>query len=248
MAVPPLQGLAPFLPDRRPSGAARWWVATAPHGLAPRARRLAVDAIEERAESPEVEGVAGVAAPLSLPPAFLEALGLAADRPAQLRALAARTPQRLRAEARAFAARRDRGARHPLRGPGESLSALDRARLPLFCAALPLLARTRAVPWDEARPPFLVEVDVAAFLDALGLPGTGLAGEGAEAIRRRLRVVKALEEGGAGFRVAIRERELAVGALPALRAVVAAVAAAWFFRNRPDPPTAASACWIPLPA
>jgi hypothetical protein len=248
MAVPPLHGLAPFVPDHRPSGAPRWWVATAPSGLAPRARRLAIVALEERAEPPEIAGIAGVAAPLSLPPAFLEALGLPADRRAQLAALAARTPRRLRAEARTFAARRPRGARHPLRGPGESLSALDRARLPLFHAALPLLSRIRTVPWDEALPPFLVEVDVPSFLGALGLPASGLAGGGSEAIRRRIRVVEALEGDVIGFGVQLSDREVAVAALHALRAVVAAVAAAWFFRNRPDPPPAPAACWIPLPA
>ena len=247
MATVAIQGLAPFLPGHRPRSPARWWTASAPAGLPPRARTVSIEALEEGPDPPEVSGVAGLAAPCSLPEPFLASLALPPERAAQLRALASRTANRLLREARSFAARRTRGQRHPRRGPGESASALDRARLPLFHAALPLLARHRTCPWDAAEPPFLVEVDPPSLLAALGLPSSSLGGERADAIERRAAALEALARSGPGFRVVVGPRDLAIASEPALRAVVAAAAAAWFVRNRPSPPPPPASCWIPLP-
>ena len=243
MSEPAVEGLAPFLPDHRPRGVPRWWVARAPRGLGTTVR---IDELAERAEPDDVAGVCGLAAPCSLPSEFLEHLGIdAAERKSALGALSKRTTNRLMSEARGFASRRRRGTKHPARAPDESLSALDRRRLPLLCAALPLLRRTPTAPWCSQEPPFLFEVDVAAFLGALKLPRR--PGGTPDAVRARVETLTALEQGAAGFPVEIRERELAVASAGALDAVVACVAAAWLRRERPPMPDGNAEAWIPLP-
>jgi hypothetical protein len=242
MSEPAAEGFVPFLPGHRPRGVPRWWVARAPKGLG---TTLRIDELAERAEPGDVAGVCGLAAPCSLPRAFLEHLGVApGEHKAALEALSERTTSRLLSEARGFASRRRRGTKHPPRTPHESLSALDRRRLPLLCAALPLLRRTPTAPWCSLNPPFVFEVDVAVFLSALKLARR--AGDGVDAVRTRVETLAALEQGAAGFPVEIRERELAVAAPGAFDAVVACVAAAWLWREHPAVPENAEA-WIPLP-
>ncbi len=226
MAAPPVAGYAPYLPAHRPRAAARWWTALAPKGLAPRARILRIETVDESAEPPTPSGLAGLAAPCSLPDPFLAWLELAGPRASQLAALEAMTGARLLESVRLFAARRKRGDRHPRRTRGESLPSLDRLRLPLFHAALPLLRSTRTRPFDPPDPPCIVEVDPPALLQALGLPATGLGGDRPEAVRRRAEILEALGAGAAGFRVETTERDLALASGPALFAVVACVAAA----------------------
>ncbi|MGQ0612574.1 MAG: hypothetical protein ACT4PV_02330 [Planctomycetaceae bacterium] len=226
MAAPPVAGFAPYLPAHRPRAAARWWTALAPKGLAPRARVLRIETLDEAAEPPRPSGMAGLAAPCSLPDAFLEWLQLAGPRASQLAALEAMTRARLLESVRLFASRRKRGERHPRRTRGESLPALDRLRLPLFHAALPLLRTTRTRPLDPPDPPFLVEIDPPALLQALGLPATGLGGDRPEAVRRRAAILDALARGAPGFGVEIAERDLAIASAPALIAVIAATGAA----------------------
>ncbi len=244
MSEPAAEGLAPFLPDHRPRGVPRWWVARASRGLG---TTLRIDELAERAEPDDVSGVCGLAAPCSLPSAFLEHLGLDPEkRKRVLGALDKRTPNRLLSEARAFASRRRRGTKHPPRAPHESLSVLDRRRLPLLCAALPLLRRTSTAPWCSLEPPFLFEVDVAAFLRALKLARR--PGAAPDAVRGRVEALGALEQGAAGFPVEIRDRELAVASAGALDAVAACVAAAWLWRERPQAPDEKAEAWIPLPA
>jgi hypothetical protein len=145
---------------------------------------------------------------------------------------------RLLKGARIFAAAATRGRRHPLRFPLESLPALDRRRLPLFFAALPLLKSNEA-----AR---IFEVDVPAVLRARGLPHAGLAGSRPAAVVHRARILAALDEGALGFPVAVAARDLAVASLPALKAVVAAAMAAWVEANAPARPPGAET-WVPLP-
>ena len=181
-------GLAPYLPPHRPRAAPRWWVAQGDGKLT----------LHEQAELPEPRGNIGLAAPCSLPDEFLEFLGTS---PAAL------TTSRLLARAREFAARRQRGKKHPRRNDTESLSVLDRRRLPLFHAAFPLL---------HLHP---LEVDAPAFLKELGLPATGLRGDLPEAIDRRVQVLDSLE-------VEVVERNYAIASHHALFAVLAAVAGA----------------------
>lgn len=242
MAV--VAGLAPDLPPDQPAGPVRWWTA---RGRLTRTRLVVAGPGEER-ETPFSDGVVGLAAPCSLPIAFLEHLGLQGSRQASLDALARRTVRRLLADARAFAARRERGRKHPLRTPAESLPALDRRRLALFHAALPLLRIMPARPWAPERPPCLVEVDVPSVLAALGLPAAGLSGDREEAIARRARVLADLADGALGFRVAVAHRDFAVASYAALRAVVAAATAAWVVRATPTPPGPEAEAWLPLPA
>lgn len=181
-------GLAPYLPPHRPRAAPRWWVAQGDGTLT----------LHEQADLPEPRGNIGLAAPCSLPDEFLEFLGTS---PAAL------TTNRLLARAREFAASRERGKKHPRRTDTESLSALDRRRLPLFHAAFPLL---------HLNP---VELDPAVFLSELGLPTTGLSGTLPQAIDRRMRILDSLG-------IEVVERDYAIASHHALFAVLAALAAA----------------------
>ncbi|MHC4957464.1 MAG: hypothetical protein ACYTGN_03745 [Planctomycetota bacterium] len=184
----PALGLAPYLPPNRPRAQPRWWVACGNPVV-----------LEECAAPPEticVDGPCGLAAPTSLPAEFLDYLEAAKLRPDKL------TANRLCAHARTFAARRQRGERHPRRSDTESLSALDRRRLPLFHAALPLL---------ERKP---LEVDVPAYLKEHELPHTGLRGPLPDAVRKRRDIVRAL-------RLEIVDRDVAIASYDALRALVA---------------------------
>ena len=178
-------GLAPYLPHHRPRAAPRWWVArTNTEGT--------LSSLEEQEALPEIDGPAGIAAPCSLPPEFLEHLG---------RSPAAMTAERLCREARTFAASRTRGQRHPLRHPGESRSALDRRQLILHHAALPLIG-------------VVTEIDVPAWLRSRELPHTGLAGDLPAAIDARASILDALPVVGP----ILRDRALAN--FDALRALV----------------------------
>ncbi|MFB3067198.1 MAG: hypothetical protein ACE10D_11875 [Planctomycetota bacterium] len=238
-----VRGLAPYLPG--PGRAPRWWIATGRHT----AERLGLTELYEQAEPPQpADGacVCGLAAPCSLPHAFVEHLGLGGERDQVLRTLESPTTKRLLRQARAFAAGRPHGQRHPLRTPKESTSALARHRLPLFKAALPLLRAARALPWTPQEPPYVVEVDVPCFLAGLGLPSTRLAGALPQALERRMQVLDALSSGGAGFALE-SPREPAVTSFPALAAVVAAAAAAWAHRNPPAPSVPAPDAWFPCP-
>jgi hypothetical protein len=223
-----VQGLAPYLPPARPRAAARWWAAGGTSG----ADVLRIDTIEEGEAPPPVTARCGIAAPCSLPPAFLDFLGvrrsLDVDGP----------PARILRRARAFAAAATRGRRHPLRVPHESLPALDRRRLPLFLAALPLL---RADPGAH-----LFEVDPPAVLRALGLPHAGLTGGRPAAIDRRVRILGALEEGVLGLRVETPHRDYAVASFPALAALVACAMAARVARDGGRRPAGAET-WVPVP-
>jgi hypothetical protein len=221
-------GLAPYLPPSRPRSAARWWVASGT--LEP--TRLRIGELSESGAPPAVASPCGIAAPCSLPQAFLDHAGLRRsldfDGP----------PDRLFRHARAFAAAVPRGQRQPLRVPHESMPALDRRRLPLFLAALPLLRGEAA--------PHLVEVDVAATLRALGLPHAGLAGSAPRAVDARAHVLSALAEGALGFPVVAVQRDYAVASLPALAAVVACAMAARVARDGLVRPAGAET-WLPLP-
>ncbi len=221
-------GLAPYLPPSRPRAAARWWAATG--ALEP--SRLLVERLAEDAAPPPVTSTCGLAAPCSLPRAFLDYLGIRRSLDFE------GTSDRLFRRARAFAAAASRGARQPLRVPHESMPALDRRRLPLFLAALPLLRGDAA--------PLLVEVDAAAILRALGLPHSGLSGGRPAAVDGRARVLAALAEGAMGIPVIAVQRDYAVASLPALAAVVACAMAARVLRDGARRPADAEA-WVPLP-
>lgn len=236
-----IQGLVPCLPPHRPRAAARWWSAT---GTWKRERLLV--GLDEGASPAAVAGACGLAAPCSLPAPFLEHLGLGGARAAGLDALASRTRDRLFHEARAFAARREHGRKHPVRCPGERVPALDRRRLALFHAALPLLRSVPTIPWADPAPPFLFEVDPAAWLAAAGLPSTGLSGSRPPAVTARARILDALREGVLGFPVELAARDLAVASALALDAVLCAAAARWLIAHAPKPPAGVEA-WIPVP-
>ena len=180
-------GLAPYVPPHRPRAAPRGWVAQGDGKLT----------LREQAELPEPSGHIGLAAPCSLPDEFIEYLD---------KTPAAYTTNRLLAHAREFSKKRERGKKHPRRD-GESMSALDRRRLPLFHAAFPLL---------HLNP---IELDPAAFLNELGLPTTGLSGHLPEAIDRRAQILDALD-------IEVVERNYVIASHHALFAVLAAVAAA----------------------
>jgi hypothetical protein len=249
--TPPLLGLAPWLPGSRPRAEPRWFRAEAEKPADRGEAALAILRIEESAGAPPIPpgpGLAGLAAPCSLPAPFLAFLGLPPEREAALAALEGRTAARLAADARAFAASRPRGGRHPLRRPGESRSALDRLRLPLFRAALPLLRARGTFPWGDAPGAGLVEVDVAAFLAGAGIDAAGRNGETPPAVRTRVRILSALSEGAAGIRVDLRDRDPAVASGHALDAVVAAAAAALFSLRPPAPPPPPFEAWWPAPA
>ncbi len=178
-------GLAPYLPHHRPRAAPRWWIARADAGGT-------ITSLDEQESLPAVDGRAGIAAPCSLPPEFLEHLG---------RPPAAMTAERLCREARVFAASRTRGQRHPLRHPGESRSSLDRRQLILHHAALPLIE-------------VATEVDVHAWLRSRELPHAGLSGNLPAAIDARASILDALSV------VDPRVRDRALANVDALRAVV----------------------------
>jgi len=240
MTARALTGLAPWLPRHRPRARARWWVARG----ALEGPRVVLTALESLADAePVPQGRTGLAAPCSLPVAFLEALGVeTTTRASSLASLARLTAPRLCAEARRFAKARPRGQRHPRRTESESACALDRTRLPLFLAAVPLLRRHDVFPWAAPeREPCLVEVDVAAWCAASGLPATGLAGDDAGAIGRRAAIADALAVDLADA------RDLAVASLPALRAVVALAAAAATLRRDPPPVDSTAEAWLALP-
>ncbi|MHC4729676.1 MAG: hypothetical protein ACYS6Z_03655, partial [Planctomycetota bacterium] len=190
--------------------------------------RLRIDRLFEQAEPPRVDASCGLAAPCSLPQAFREFLG---DRNTNV------TVARLLAEARAFAAQAQRGKKQPRRDAHESVSVLDRTRLPLFHAAAPLLRHGR----DS-----IFEVDPGSLLTRLELPAHGLAGTGQDAVQRRVRILQALQERVLGFAVDLRERDFAVASRPALDAVLAVAMAAWVHVNERKPPHEAET-WIPLP-
>lgn len=226
--MPNVLGLAPYLPPGRPRAAARWWAAAG--ALEP--GRLRIATVSEGDVPPPVTARCGLAAPCSLPAPFLDFLGIRRsteiDGPLD----------RLLRRAREFAAAARRGHRHPLRVPHESLPALDRRRLPLFHAALPLLRGDAA--------PRLLEVDPAAVLRALGLPHAELAGEAPAAVDRRARILAALAEGALGFRVEVEKRDYAVASLPALGALLACAMAARVEATGVPRPAEAEA-WVPLP-
>jgi hypothetical protein len=222
------QGLAPYLPASRPRGTPRWWAA---HG-ALEGSRLAVRLLESDVP-PSVSHPCGLAAPCSLPPAFLDSLGLGSCLDVT------GTPERLFRHARSFAAAATRGSRQPLRVPHESLSALDRRRLPLFLAALPLLR-------DDAARPLLFEVDVPAILAALDLPSTALTGARPPAVDRRARILLALEEGALGVPMVAAQRDYAIASFPALAAILACAMAARLARKDERRP-ADTETWVPLP-
>jgi hypothetical protein len=119
-----------------------------------------------------------------------------------------------------------------------------------FCAALPLLRQEPAAPWAQGEGRLLFEVDVAAFLKALGLPSDGLSGDTQEAIARRASALDCLAA-SLGFAVdlgpASRGRDYAVAAKGAFDAIVACCAAAWLARTRPRPPGSEAEAWLPLP-
>jgi len=223
----PVQGLAPYLPAHLPRAQPRWWTA-AGHAAAD---RLRIERLGEQEELPRVDShLCGLAAPCSLPQAFREFLG---ERKTDA------TVARMLADARAFAAQAQRGKRHPRRDAHESVSVLDRTRLPLYCAVAPLLRRERS--HDR-----IFEVDPCSLLARLELPAHGLAGSRQDAVARRVRVLQALQEGVLGFPVDLRERDYAVASRPALDAVLAAAMAAWVHVNEKKPPHSMET-WIPLP-
>jgi len=221
-------GLVPYLPPGRPRADARWWWASG--SLEP--SRLVVGRLAEGDAPPAVTALCGIAAPCSLPPAFLDFLGIRRSLDV------AGPPDRIFRRAREFAAAAVRGQRQPLRVAHESLPALDRRRLPLFLAALPLLKGEAA--------PLVFEVDPPAILQALGLPHAGLSGASPESVDRRVHILAALAEGAFGFRVEVEERDYAVASLPALAALVAcAMAARVHASGESRPPDAET--WVPLP-
>ena len=209
-------GLAPYLLHHRPRAAARWWIATG----AAEADRLRIAQVEESDRLPGRSGGAGalfeprtllgLAAPCTLPAPFLDHLGISGDRDAVLRALESCTAERLGKEVRRFAARRRRGDRYPRRNPAETASALERHRLPLFRAAVPLL-RARAD---------VHEIDVEAFLNGRGLPASSLGGTRPAAVRARASIVDALAE----CEIETHARDCAIASIDALHAVIAACA------------------------
>jgi hypothetical protein len=221
-------GLAPYLAPSRPRSAPRWWAASG--RIEP--SRLLVERLAEDEAPPPVASPCGLAAPCSLPGAFLDFLGIRRSLDFE------GTPDRLFRRARAFADAAVRGQRQPLRIPHESMPALDRRRLPLFLAALPLLRGDAA--------PHLVEVDAAATLRALGLPHSGLSGARPPAVDRRANVLAALAAGALGFPVVAAQRDYAVASLPALAAVVACAMAARVLRDGIRRPADAET-WVPLP-
>jgi hypothetical protein len=186
-------GLAPYLPAHRPRATPRWWIA--------RTHKDGTITLEESATLPAPEQPCGIAAPTSLPQPFLDYLE-EAHKP-----LAGLKLNRLLKLAREFAGRQQRGKRHPARSEEESLSALDRRRLPLFFAAQPLL---------HTEP---TEVDVPAYLRQRDLPHAHLADNTPEAIDNRARILDALD-------VRIADRDYAIASYDALRAVIALVAGA----------------------
>ncbi len=222
------EGLVPHLPPARPRAPARWWSVSAT--LEP--ARLLVERLAEADAPPPVTAPCGLAAPCSLPAPFLDFLGVRRS----LDVLG--PPDRLFRRAREFAAAAPHGSKHPLRVPHESLPALDRRRLPLFLAALPLLRGEKA--------PLLLEVDAAAVLRALGLPHAQLAGATPGAVDRRVRVLGALADGVLGFRVETEERDYAVASFPALQALLACAMAARVHTRGDRRPEGAEA-WVPLP-
>lgn len=231
-----VQGFAPYLAAHRPLAPARWWSAEGRlrHGA------FVIESLEEGAAPPPARGACGLAAPCSLPTDFLLRIGVGGPRADQLAALSAVHPRRLMADARAFAASRQRGKRHPLRFPSESLPSLDRRRLALFIAALPILRSSTVVPWDPARPPFLVEADPAAFLASLGLEAHGRSGDTPAAISRRIRIVQSLRCEGS-------PRDFAVASSAALDALLAAAQVARFLQTGADVPDSFGDGWSPLP-
>jgi hypothetical protein len=243
MAALRVSGLAPYLPPGRPRDPARWWVA---RGVL-EGDRLLIRALGEEGDPPAPDGPTGLAAPCTLPGEFLRHFRMTGSREEVLGALAGMTRSRLFSRVRGFASRRTRGHRHPVRASGESLRALDRRRLALFHAALPLLQRHPTLPWSAALDSYLFEVDPPAFLGALQLPGTGLAGDRPEAVRCRATALAALEEGVLGICATVGERDLAVASHAALRAVIAAVAAAWIAFDTVRPQADDTEAWIPLP-
>ena len=226
--MPRFEGLAPYLPPARPRDPARWWSAAGALEL----DLLRLDRLAEAEGPPAVTAPCGLAAPCSLPAPFLEFLG--ARRSLDVSG----PPDRLFRRAREFAAAAPHGGKHPLRVPHESLSALDRRRLPLFLAALPLLRDDTAS--------HLLEVDAAAILHALGLPHAQLGGASPAAVDRRATILRALAEGVLGFRVEAAQRDYAVASFPALVALLACAMAARV-RSRGDLRPADAEAWVPLP-
>jgi hypothetical protein len=221
-------GLAPYLHPARPRSPARWWAAA---GTSER-ELLRVATLEEGATPPSARARTGLAAPCSLPGPFLDFVGARSSTEIG-------TPlDRLLRQAREFAAGSKRGHRHPLRLPSESLPSLDRRRLPLFVAALPLLKG------DASRRIF--EVDPPAVLRAIGLPHTELGGDLPAAVDRRARILAALCDGALGHRVECAQRDYAIASLPALFALLACSMAARVESEGARPPVG-EAAWNPLP-
>lgn len=222
-----MQGLAPYVSSARPRDPPRWWSAEGTLD----GDRVGVS-LQESDAPPPVAAPCGIAAPCSLPAPFLAFLGVGRSIDALV------PPDRLFRRAREFAAQAPRGQKHPLRFPHESLPALDRRRLPLFLAALPLLRS------DAAR--FLIEIDVAAALRAAGLPHAQLGGAIPASVDRRARVLAGLAEGALGLRVEALQRDYAVASFHALAAVVACAMAARV-HSRGDLRPADAEAWVPLP-
>ncbi|MHC4955067.1 MAG: hypothetical protein ACYTGZ_14405 [Planctomycetota bacterium] len=236
-------GIVPHVPSNRPRASARWWCAD---GVID-GDTLRIERLDEQAEAPAITAPCGLAAPCSLPSAFVAYLDSGAHRESLMHVLHGWTAKRLFSAARRFASRQQRGQRHPRRHANESMSALDRRRLARFHAALPLLTTCAVRPWSDDTSAYLFEVDVPAWLAALDLPAHHLSGDEPEAIARRVAIVHALEEGRAGLRLALAERAYAIATLPALEAVVAAFAAAHVTLFAPPQPDAGADSWIPVP-
>lgn len=223
--MPAVLGLAPFVPAHLPRARPRWWTARGEAASG----RLRIERLHESPDPPALDVSCGLAAPCSLPRAFLEFLGERQDSLAVARLLA---------EARAFANQAPRGRKQPRRTADESVSVLDRTRLPLYGAAAPLV---------RDHGDLVFEVDAQSVLTRLELPAQGLAGDRQEAVRRRGRILQALQEGVlGGIAVDLRERDYAVASHPALCAVIAAAMAAWVRGNEMKPPHDTET-WIPLP-
>ncbi len=237
-------GLAPYVSPNRPHAPARWWVAAVTGG----GDEWTV-ALSEQAALPTPQGVTALAAPCSLPRAFLAHLKLdTKSREHACETIGKWTTRRLAAHARVFAKAQQRGSRHPARCTEESLSVLDRRRLALFHAALPLLTTHPTTPWSEPRPPFLFECDVTATLRACDLPAHALRSARPDTVLRRQRVVDAFAKGCLGTTISPSEPGVVVASVDALRAFVAGAMSVWFARNTPPPPSLEhSDAWIPLP-
>jgi len=200
-------GLVPHLPPARPNADPRWWFAD---GVV-EGDTLRIERLAEADTPPPIAYRCGLAAPCSLPRAFLETLDC------DIATIGGWTFKRLASTVRHFAARRKRGDHHPARDVPESLSSLDRRRLARYHASIPLLT-------DPASAAHIIEVDVPLWLRAADLPYDALSAQTPKSIARRVSIVRALEQGLGGKKLELPERDYAIAALPALEAVIACLA------------------------